>query len=114
MLLTRLLEWQVFLVAKHSEETTHDYKKYAPMKYLALIKLRFGREVMSENRSRAMCTIRIPEMDDLSRLEKARAVASRLEGVVKSEADHTLQMLTIEYDPQKITLEEIRNAVRGL
>ena len=67
---------------------------------------------MSRKKSRAMCTIRIPETDDLSRLEKARAIAARLEGVVKSEADHTLQMLTIEYDPEKITLDEIRNAVK--
>jgi hypothetical protein len=68
---------------------------------------------MSKKRSRAMCTIRISESDDLGSLEKARAVASRLEGVVKSESDHALQILTVEYDSETITVEEIRNAVKG-
>jgi hypothetical protein len=59
-----------------------------------------------------MCTIRISEIDDLSRLEKARAAVSNLKGVVKSDADQVSQMLTVEYDPDRITRDEIRNAVR--
>ena len=66
---------------------------------------------LDEKRSRAMCTIRISEIDP-GGLEKARAVVSNLTGVVKSDADHILQMLTVEYDPERITLNEIRSAVR--
>jgi len=69
---------------------------------------------MPSKRNRAMCTIRISESDDLSRLEKARLLVSKLEGVVTSEADHTFQILTVEYDPETITLEEIRNSVKRL
>jgi len=59
-----------------------------------------------------MCTIRIMEANDPSSLERARAVAQNLNGVVKTEADHAVQMLTVEYNPEKTTLEAIRNGVR--
>ena len=52
------------------------------------------------------------EANDPSRLERARAVAQNLNGVVKSEADHAVQMLTVEYNPGRTTLEAIRNGVR--
>ena len=67
---------------------------------------------MAHRRSRAMCTIRIMEANDPSSLERARAVAQNLNGVVKTEADHAVQMLTVEYNPEKTTLEAIRNGVR--
>ena len=67
---------------------------------------------MAHRRSRAMCTVRILEANDPSRLERAKAVAQNLNGVTKSEADHAVQMLTVEYDPQRTTLKTIRNEVR--
>ena len=67
---------------------------------------------MAHRRSRAICTIRIVEPNDPSRLERAKAVAQKLNGVTKSEADHAAQMLTVEYDPERITLEGIRDGVR--
>lgn len=67
---------------------------------------------MREKKSRAMCIIHIWEVDDPGRLEKARTAVNNLKGVLKSEADHILQMLTVEYDPERITLDEIRNSAR--
>jgi len=67
---------------------------------------------MPKKRSRAICTIHIADLTDLSKLERARVVVSRLKGVVTLEADHVLQILTIEYDHETITLEEIRNEVK--
>jgi hypothetical protein len=68
--------------------------------------------LMQEKKSRAMCTIRIWETDDPSRLEKARMAVKNLKGVSNSEADHILQMLTVEYDPKRITLDAVRNSVK--
>ena len=62
--------------------------------------------------SRAMCTIRVPEADDPRRLERARSAAENLNGVVKSEANHIVQMLTVEYDPERTTWETIRKVVK--
>ncbi|MGO9646020.1 MAG: hypothetical protein ACLPY5_14915 [Candidatus Bathyarchaeia archaeon] len=62
-------------------------------------------------KSRALCTIRIWEVDDPGRLEKAKTVVHNLKGVVKVQADHISHMLTVEYHPERITLDEIRNSV---
>ena len=69
---------------------------------------------MSEKRNRALCTFHIAETDDPARLEKARAAVAKLKGVKRTEADHTLQMLTVNYDPEKITLEDIRKTVNRI
>jgi hypothetical protein len=68
---------------------------------------------MREKRSRAICIIRVWGEDD-HRLEKATAVVSSLNGVEKSSAQHTTHMLTVEYDPERITLDTIQNAVRRI
>jgi len=107
-----LLEQQVFSVARNADETTLGYNKYAPMKYLEPTGLRLGREVMPKAVSRAICTICVSESDDLGKLERARSRVVRLKGIVKSEADHVFQILTVEYDPEIVTLEEIRNLIR--
>jgi len=65
-----------------------------------------------EKKSRGLCTIRICEVDDLGRLEEARAVVRGLKGVMMAEADHVLQILTVEYDPDRIELNTIRNVVK--
>ena len=69
---------------------------------------------MGKSKSRAICTIRVWEAGDPKRLGRAKAAAERLEGVVNSEANHMLQMLTVEYDPNRITLETIRAMVQSL
>jgi hypothetical protein len=69
---------------------------------------------MQERKSRAMCIIRVWATDDPGRLEKARMAVKNLKGVSKSEADHILQMLTVEYDPKRITLDAIRNSVKNV
>ena len=68
---------------------------------------------MREKKSRAICIIRVWDEDD-HRLEKARAVVSSLNGVIKSSAHHITHMLTVEYDAERITLDTIQNAVRRI
>ncbi|HKM75548.1 MAG TPA: heavy-metal-associated domain-containing protein [Candidatus Bathyarchaeia archaeon] len=65
-------------------------------------------------KSRALCTIRVWEVDDPGRLEKARKVVQNLKGVVKVQANYILHLLTVESDPEKITLDEIRNSVKKI
>jgi len=67
---------------------------------------------MPRKRGRAICTIHITESADLSKLERARVVVAKLKGVMTLEADHVLQILTIEFDHETITLEEIQNVVK--
>ena len=67
---------------------------------------------MPKKRSRAICSIRISESADLGKLERARVAVSKLKGIVALEADHALQVLTIEYHHETITMEEIQKAVK--
>ena len=83
------------------------------MKYCDLTPLRLGLGLMSGKRIRALGIFHLEETDDPRRLERARAAVAKLQGVRSSEADHTSQVLTVNYDPGKITLEEIRNTVYG-
>ena len=69
---------------------------------------------MGYGRSRGVCTVRIRDEGDPKRLERARAVAERLDGVVSSEANYLLRFLTIEYDPDRTTLERIRGVVKAI
>ncbi|HUK29444.1 MAG TPA: hypothetical protein VLV31_13550 [Candidatus Acidoferrales bacterium] len=66
---------------------------------------------MPKKRNRAICIIRIAQSADLSKLERARVTVSKLKGIVTSEADHALQVLTVEYDHETISMEDIRRAV---
>jgi len=69
---------------------------------------------MSKKRSRAMCVIRIAETDDLRNLAKARALVGNLKGVLTAEDNHVLQILTVEYDPDRIELNAIRDTVKKI
>lgn len=61
-----------------------------------------------------MCTIRIWGVDDSGRLEKARTVVRNLKGVAKVQAYNISNLLIVGYDPERITLNEIRNSVRQI
>ena len=69
---------------------------------------------MSKKRSRAICVIRIAETDDLRNLAKARAVVGNLKGVLMAEDNHILQILTVEYNPDRIELNAIRDTVKKI
>jgi hypothetical protein len=62
---------------------------------------------MSNNMARATFSV-----DDSRKLEKNRAKLSRLEGVHSVGINVLSQMVYIEYDPQKISIEKIRTALR--
>jgi hypothetical protein len=55
--------------------------------------------------------------DDLScRLEEAKKLALRIRGVLGVETNHTWDTLVVEYDPEKVTLDQIRKTIanRGM
>ena len=62
-------------------------------------------------KSKAICSIRVWEVDDPGRLKKAGTIVRNLKGVEKVQADHISHVLTVEYHPERITLDEIRNSV---
>ena len=45
------------------------------------------------------------------RLESLKEQVSKIAGVSGVEADHIIDMLSIEYDPKKVTMDEIRKSV---
>ena len=62
-------------------------------------------------KSKAICSIRVWDVDDPGRLTKAGKIVRNLKGVEKVQADHISHVLTVEYHPERITLDEIRNSV---
>lgn len=61
---------------------------------------------------RAKCTIHVDEGND--GLEAAQKSVSKLEGILDVRANHISHMLGIEYDPDKITIEEIRKEIEAV
>ena len=66
---------------------------------------------MKTRRDMAIGTIRICG-EECARLQDVREVVSELDGVKKAEANCVSGTLFVEYDPQKITLDAIRTAVK--
>ncbi len=50
---------------------------------------------------------------EAERLENARTIVCGMKGVTRAEANHISRILCVEYDPERVTLDEIRVAVRG-
>jgi hypothetical protein len=55
--------------------------------------------------------IHIPAKD-ARRLEKIRESVSKIVGVFDAEAYHIIDMLTVEYDPDRVSLDQIRRAIK--
>ena len=47
------------------------------------------------------------------RMEEARDAISKIDGVLKVEANHVTRMFYVEYDPEKISFEKIRKEVKS-
>jgi hypothetical protein len=49
-------------------------------------------------------------------LEEAKKLALRIKGVLGVETNHTWDTLVVEYDPEKVTLDQIRKTIanRGM
>ena len=51
-------------------------------------------------------------LEEWRRIEEAREAISKLDGVLKVEANHVTRMFYVEYDPEKISFENIRKEVK--
>ena len=52
--------------------------------------------------------------DDIScGLEEAKVLVFRLKGVLNVESNHVSETLVIEYDPDKVTLDQIRETIKN-
>ena len=58
------------------------------------------------------CLIHIPAKDAPCGLEKIRESVSKIVGVFDAEANHISDTLTVEYDPDRVTLDQIRRAIK--
>jgi hypothetical protein len=67
---------------------------------------------MSVEANRATSTFRVFNDGDALQMENVRRRVRRLEGVFTAEADHISHVLSVEYDSDRISLDEIKNAVR--
>ena len=63
---------------------------------------------------KATGTIHVAELEGRPcRLESIREYVSKIAGVSGVEANHVTHMLSIEYDPRKVTMNEIRKKVEA-
>ena len=62
--------------------------------------------------SRATSTFRVFDDGDALQMENARRRVQRLEGVLNVEADHISHVMSVEYNSDRISLSEIKKAVR--
>ncbi len=61
---------------------------------------------------KARGSIHVSEAKDGScRLESAKKTVSKIKGVLLVEANHMTHVLEIEYDPSKVSLDDLRNAI---
>jgi hypothetical protein len=68
--------------------------------------------VRSSNCSKAILRLPIENKQDLAQTSKIIPILNALQGVFSVEINHVTNMISIEYDAQKITLEEIRSKIR--
>lgn len=67
---------------------------------------------MSAQRGKARGSISVSEAaDGTCRLERAKKAVSKIKGVLSIEANHVTHMLEIEYDPEQVSLDEIRKTI---
>jgi hypothetical protein len=65
----------------------------------------------TKTKRRAKCSVHVDEGND--GLEAAAKSVSRLKGVLAVKGNHISHMLGIEYDPDKVTIEEIRRTIEN-
>jgi hypothetical protein len=62
---------------------------------------------------KAMGQIYVRNNGALCRLEEAKELVLRIKGVLNVETNHMSDMLVIDYDPEKVTLDQIRKTVEN-
>ena len=67
-----------------------------------------------ERSGKAKGTIHVSDNKVPCGLEEAKEMVSQIKGVLDVESNHLTHLLSIEYDPQKVTLDQIRKAVDEL
>jgi len=65
-------------------------------------------------KNRARCLIHISGEARSKRLQKAKEDVSKLRGVLTVDASHITRMLKVEYDPEEVTIDQIRVAAGNL
>jgi len=66
----------------------------------------------SSNSAKATLRIPIENAQDLAQTSKIIPILNALRGVLSVEINHVTNMISIEYDDQKISLDEIRSKIR--
>jgi copper chaperone CopZ len=61
---------------------------------------------------KAKSIIRVADTKAPNGLENAKEAVSKIDGVYECEANHILQMLSVEYDEDRVTLDQIRRSVK--
>jgi hypothetical protein len=63
------------------------------------------------HKSMAKGTIHITQGGRLCMLENLKAIVSKMEGVSSVQANHVSHALSIEYDPKRVTIDQIRKKI---
>ena len=67
---------------------------------------------LQKQKTLAKGTIEVTQNErGVCRLEQLKEMLSKMNGVSSVEANHITHMLSVEYDPKKVTMDEIRKKV---
>lgn len=69
---------------------------------------------MLGKKNRARCLIHIPGDARTKRLQKVKGDVSKLRGVLIVDVSHITRMLSVEYDPGEVTIDQIRGAADNI
>ena len=71
-------------------------------------------EARSSNSAKAILKLPIEDEQDLSQTSKIIPILNAFGGIFSVEINHLTNMISIEYDDQKITIEEIRSKIKTI
>ena len=69
---------------------------------------------MLGKKNRARCLIHISGDAHTKRLQKVKEDVSKLRGVLMVDVSHITGILSVEYDPGEVTIDQIRGAAENL
>ena len=70
------------------------------------------KEAKSRNSGKAVLQLPVQSGEDQVNANKIIPILNALDGVQSVEINHVTNMVSIEYDEQRVTLEEIRSKIR--
>jgi copper chaperone CopZ len=90
--------------------STKSYKKYSKLicQFSTIKSQSDGEELMQMARS----LIYVPSSEAPHGLEKVTEAVSKIPGIFDIEANHLNNLLTIDYDQDRVTLAQIRKTIR--